>query len=128
MTFVRISGIYKQQNNDCFRRGRHVRWGGRAVLQPEMEQPPCQLGLSVHRTLPGGLKVATTKMCFFVPQAESLVDVSLAAEGKHLQAHKVKKITEEAQNWRQNWQSFTVDRHTHSPLQSVNLDIYACLV
>ena len=92
MTFVRISGIYKQQNNDCFRRGRHVRWGGRAVLQPEMEQPPCQLGLSVHRTLPGGLKVATTsEMCFFVPQAESLVDVSLAAEGKHLQAHKVQK-------------------------------------
>ena len=40
------------------------------------------------------------------------------------------KITEEAQNWRKNWQSFTVDRHTHSPLQSVNLDIiiYACFV
>ena len=26
---------------------------------------------------------------YIEPQAESLVDVSLAAEGKHLQAHKV---------------------------------------
>ena len=91
-----IDNLYKDESQaifNCFRRGRHVRWGG-PVLQFEMEQPSGQSRLSLHRPLPGmcafcHFSFANLCKSLNTPQAESLVDVSLAAEGKHLQAHKV---------------------------------------
>ena len=91
-----IDNLYKDESQaifNCFRQGRHVRWGG-PVLQFEMEQPSGQSRLSLHRPLPGmcafcHFSFANLCKSLNTPQAESLVDVSLAAEGKHLQAHKV---------------------------------------
>ena len=54
-----------------------------------MEQPPYKSGHCLHQSVSGYKTLYRTFHAQLVFQAETLVDVTLAAGGRHLQAHKV---------------------------------------